>query len=401
MAQDVSDVVLIIHGIRDFGRWTSEASKIFRTQGVEAFPVKYGYYDVLSFLSPVQQSDRPYEKLVKQYQAARETFPTARISIVAHSFGTFLVGRLLDEFPCENLNRIILCGAVLPRDFDWQNVKLRFQFDRNCCLNECGASDYWPVIAESLKKRYGSAGRNGFFDEIVTTNQWYLGGHNTFFKRQHMSHWGAFIKSGTLPPVSAVAPPPSFLEKLIATVPLLRLLIAFVIDVIWFVFAFWYLIIALVGVLVAIAWLWEPDPRPIVLSNVLTTLENTSESLQDEESWNRFVEEGFLKEYMEYVEFEAIITRIEDQSNDTLITIVACPANCDWLQKTKAMELRITIAKNKVSVSRDLLLPSEIGYTKARFRGRFDNIVRRGNGGGRVFFVGEEVEIELDKIECP
>ena len=139
----------------------------------------------------------PYDALLHAYSAAISLHPRAKISVIAHSFGTYLLGQLLVLHPTIQLHRIILCGSVLQRGYRWDEVQdkiSRRSDDSLAVLNECGDRDYWPVVAKSLNSRYGDAGRHGFTHGVYVETVWFRGGHGCFFEGRHCEEvWAPFI----------------------------------------------------------------------------------------------------------------------------------------------------------------------------------------------------------------
>ena len=254
---DPKHVVLLVHGIRDVSGWQERAADLLKKRGLHAIPVTFGYYDVVSFLSPVNPGNAAYATFLQQFARAREQHPQAIVSIVAHSFGTFLVGRLLKEHPQPRVGRIILCGSVLPEDFDWSEYVDRYGVDvdtRPAVLNECGSADKWPVYAQIGSRRYGAAGRYGFQQYADLAQRWFDGGHSLFLKRAHMDNvWGLFLTDATLPTGTATRPPPSWWERILHTLPGSRTALRWLTFVpLWLLLRFWWaaLLIVLAGVAV-------------------------------------------------------------------------------------------------------------------------------------------------------
>jgi pimeloyl-ACP methyl ester carboxylesterase len=53
--------------------------------------------------------------------------PNKRVSVIAHSFGTYVISCLLrDEFDIR-FHRVIFCGSVVPYDFPFENFVSKFQ----------------------------------------------------------------------------------------------------------------------------------------------------------------------------------------------------------------------------------------------------------------------------------
>lgn len=108
---------------------------------------------------------------------ARRVFRPERMSVISHSFGTYVVGKILEDHPEFNWHRVIFCGSVVRDDFPFHQVLDRFD---GPLLNEVGTKDFWPALAESAGWGYGSVGSHGFNCPPVDT-RWHDGfGHSDF-----------------------------------------------------------------------------------------------------------------------------------------------------------------------------------------------------------------------------
>lgn len=216
-------VVIMVPGIRDFGEWTNTATELLVKQiNATCVRVNYGWYDAVSFISPFSNSDQPYQKVLDTYEDVRTNYPTARICFVAHSFGTFLVGRLIKEHSGARLHRIVLCGSVLKPDFEWRDVDHRIGdgllTPMQSVLNECGNRDVWPLMAQTVSSRYGDVGRHGFKNNIYAASVFFFGGHSCFFKKDRILEWGKFLQDGEKPTSQATEPPAGAFERVTKTV---------------------------------------------------------------------------------------------------------------------------------------------------------------------------------------
>lgn len=413
----ITDVILLVHGIRDYGRWTTKAAALFKdTERLKIFPVKYGYFDAITFLAPKNSSDVPYKKLVALYESAVENVPNARVSIIAHSHGTFLVGRLLDEFMCPALYRVILCGSVLPRNYDWDNVRVRFSAPDKFCLNECGASDPWPLQAEAARKRYGASGRHGFENSVLVTNQWYLGGHDLFFRRQHMVNWLPFIREGRLPRENGVQPEPLLIERIFATFPFTPFLWRACVTIGWATVRFWYLwalaAFLTVAMLIYLYVRSGPNYYSITLSPVLQEVSAKASGF-DAEKWKRYVSTNFLSDYSRDVAFDAIVVKVApsqaEDAGSTRTLFLCAEGDCAALTDPNTFVVALTIAESDLPTDPTNLEPkvkitngtSHIGYPKVRVKGRFENVVRYGDHGGKLFMKGDSLGYSGEHQDCP
>lgn len=85
--------------------------------------------------------------------------------VIAHSLGTYLTVHALAVFPGVRLDRLILCGCVLPREYGWTGL-YQAQLPRvRGVRNETGLSDWIPKVARKLSRfapEFGNAGSAGF-----------------------------------------------------------------------------------------------------------------------------------------------------------------------------------------------------------------------------------------------
>ena len=150
-------VVLLIHGIRTRAAWQSQVKPALEQDGVaEAVPIGFGYFNLLCFLWPFGTRGNPVNTVHKKIAAAMRRFPTARLSAIAHSFGTYALVTILHDFANIPLERVILCGSVVDRGFPWHHLQL------SDVLNECARRDVLPVLAERTTWGYSSTGTFGF-----------------------------------------------------------------------------------------------------------------------------------------------------------------------------------------------------------------------------------------------
>ena len=71
-----------------------------------------------------------------------------RISVIAHSFGTLGFGKMLYAYPDAQFERAILYGCVMPKDFDWPDVRVREQLRK--VLHELCPADRIVSLARFL-----------------------------------------------------------------------------------------------------------------------------------------------------------------------------------------------------------------------------------------------------------
>lgn len=190
-------VILLIHGIRTEAHWQEMvASVLAQFPDTQALPIRYGWFDTLRFWLPFGRDvaiNHLRQKIASAAKLARATDAYVQISVVAHSFGTYSIGRILEGDHDLHLHRLALCGAIVPRDFKWETVREQIT---GGVLNDCGSRDLWPVLAQSLSWGYGASGTFGFGHPRVM-DRFHDFGHSGYFQRDFvMNYWIPFLIEG-------------------------------------------------------------------------------------------------------------------------------------------------------------------------------------------------------------
>lgn len=131
----VTHVVALVHGIRDFALWQSEISETLERAGFKAEPVNYGRFDVFRFLLPFGFRRQIVQKVRRQLNDIRKKYPRAKISVISHSFGTWVMAQIIRDGFDIKFHRIIFCGSVVPYDFPFEQFSDRFD---DPILNDVG-----------------------------------------------------------------------------------------------------------------------------------------------------------------------------------------------------------------------------------------------------------------------
>ncbi len=186
--------VILVHGIRTHADWFQQIRKLLIEEGYKVYLTNYGRFDLVSFLLPINYSrNKVKEKIYRQIRAAIKKDGGEKYSIIAHSFGTYIVSNILrDEFDLK-IDRVIFAGSVVRYDFPFEQFSERFTGD---ILNEVATQDPWPVVAESLTTGYGSAGTYGFKRPSIF-DRWNVGGHSHVLTASHCKEfWLPFLRDG-------------------------------------------------------------------------------------------------------------------------------------------------------------------------------------------------------------
>jgi hypothetical protein len=163
------DWVVAVHGMNTSGAWQEAFSWKIGTTWGRSVPVavyKYGIVIagvVLWWRRKKLQRDLREKIATLRNEAVKQGFD-GRPDLIAHSFGTWLVGHMLrDELKTTDplrFGRLILAGCILRPDFEWQRLKDAGLVDD--VLNHYGTSDMVVPCAHLTIFDSGPSGRRGF-----------------------------------------------------------------------------------------------------------------------------------------------------------------------------------------------------------------------------------------------
>lgn len=189
-------VIVLVHGIRTYAEWQERLAGVLADKGYElVYPIGYGFFDVLSFLCPLFTRRKPIERVLRELRAIKTKHRDADISVVAHSFGTYVLSKILEDATDISLHRVILCGCIVPLKFRWDKVVARV---KGLVVNEVGTRDSWPVAAGLVTWGYGPSGTFGFKTTHVR-DRYHNCGHSDFFEDELMArYWLPMLLDGQI-----------------------------------------------------------------------------------------------------------------------------------------------------------------------------------------------------------
>ena len=179
-------LLITVHGIRTFGLWQEKLEHKLREElgrAVEVCHYRYGFFTVLAFLIPPFRwlATRRFRSELLQ-QANRKRW--SRIDIVAHSFGTHLVGYSLLQLPKLQrpaIHTVIFAGSVLKSSFPIRDLV------GGCVtqlVNDCGIKDDVLLLNQIFVLFTGMAGRVGLsgMEGGSFRNRYFNFGHGGYFQ---------------------------------------------------------------------------------------------------------------------------------------------------------------------------------------------------------------------------
>lgn len=214
-------VVALIHGIRTAAGWQEKARQALAVEGkVVVTPIGYGYQDVVRFLGPWRKS--AIAKVQQELRDLQRIHKDSDLVVMAHSFGTYIISKILKDSPDIRMKRLLLCGSIIPTSFRWDS--LSHEFTSQTCVNEVGTRDVWPVFARIASFGYGESGSFGFKTSRVC-DRFFDYGHSDFFTDEHFKKfWQPYILSGEVvaSPWDANRLTPSWLVSVLGGVPMVK-----------------------------------------------------------------------------------------------------------------------------------------------------------------------------------
>jgi hypothetical protein len=184
------DWVVAIHGMNTTGAWQESFSWHLSTTWGRSVPVavyKYGIVIagvIVAWRRRKLQNDLRDKLAALRDEALAQSF-SGKPDVIAHSFGTWLIGHLLENElmrkPEEQLRfgRIILTGCILRPDFDWKRIKDAELVDD--VLNHYGSKDPIVPLAHITIWDSGPSGRRGFDGDQVINIRADGYGHSDLF----------------------------------------------------------------------------------------------------------------------------------------------------------------------------------------------------------------------------
>lgn len=156
-----SMVVITLHGIKTRGAWQKDLVPILHDAGYKSVPLDYDYFLALKMIMPGQRRKK-VDWFRDEYERVCDRERVDRPSIIAHSFGTYLVARAMQKYRPVKFDRVILCGSIVQREYPWSSIVRNEQ--AVAVMNDFGRMDFWAGIVAWAVSDAGQSGRHGFND---------------------------------------------------------------------------------------------------------------------------------------------------------------------------------------------------------------------------------------------
>lgn len=203
-------VLLSVHGIRTTGRWQKQLIEATDEAGITYRPLDFGYFMALSLLLPNARRKKIEWFRHECEEKLRGFDESVPVSIVAHSFGSYLLAGALRKYSDLKFDRIILCGSIVHRDYPWTSI-INDRSQANAVLNEAGGKDFWAGIVSWVVADAGQSGVSGFLDLAGGRVMQRLHAEHRhsdyFYSGNYRKVWIPFLQGKDVETVKAVASP--------------------------------------------------------------------------------------------------------------------------------------------------------------------------------------------------
>lgn len=192
-----STTLLLLHGIQTDGTWHKLVENELRDiDNLNVVSLGYECVTALQLACPWRKG--PIDKITREMRDALYLDQGSRFVVIAHSFGTYILSKIISSHPDIEFERIILCGSIINTSFRWDTYTKHMK--PNSIINDVGTKDFYPVLATFSTFGYGASGRRGFMNSRVK-DRYFNYGHSDFFI-EHNKHierfWKPLIKDGDI-----------------------------------------------------------------------------------------------------------------------------------------------------------------------------------------------------------
>jgi hypothetical protein len=183
-------VVILLHGIRTHAFWYDEVKPLLSSiNNVDVRPLGYGRFNLFRFLFPFATRGGPRQEILDKIREIKTEFEQRDekmlLSVIAHSFGTYIIISILKSENDIDLYNLILCGSVLPENFKFGDISRKVHNRR---VNDVGSKDILPVLAKISSFGYGYSGTYGFQSGICE-DRFHELSHSEFFSPEFIKKY--------------------------------------------------------------------------------------------------------------------------------------------------------------------------------------------------------------------
>ncbi len=183
--------MIVIHGMNSRAKWQEEFSWQIANRLRHSAPVliyKYGWVTIDVLVKWLQRrlAKQLGERMRIAIEQAIEGGRPPRPDIIAHSFGTLLLSRIMadPDFADLKFGRIITAGSIVRPDFDWGGQIAGGRAE--AVLNHVAAKDKAVPFAQYAMPGAGPGGKVGYCEKNVFNVRDPNFGHSDFFQPDNL-----------------------------------------------------------------------------------------------------------------------------------------------------------------------------------------------------------------------
>ncbi len=200
--QTASRHVFLLHGIKTRGKWQKDVSPLLSAHGLIPVPLDYGQFGALHLAwPPVRKKKRQW--LLEEFARECDRLGCQSPSIIAHSFGCYLVVCLMKKYSQVCFDRIIFCGSIVHPAYPWAALAARGQV--KSVLNQYGGADFWAWVVQWAVRDAGPSGYSGFSEPASIMHQQNnpeFAHSDYFFDLNYNENWIPFLLGKPFPAFS-------------------------------------------------------------------------------------------------------------------------------------------------------------------------------------------------------
>jgi HEAT repeat protein len=227
--------VITLHGIRTRGGWQKQIDTPLARHDFVPYTLDYGFFYALQLALGFARQSK-VEWFHQKWEEVRKESGGVLPSVIAHSFGTYLVAQTVLKYEEVKFDRMILCGSIVRRDYPWTGILKRGGAQR--VLNDYGGKDLWVKAAEWVVKDGGPSGAHGFEDDaggrVVHRYRPEFRHSDYFYASNYEDTWIVFLE-GQDPTESVTLPTraPNWKHRVFVAAALLLLTLALFLGYRW------------------------------------------------------------------------------------------------------------------------------------------------------------------------
>ena len=193
-----SSAVFLLHGKGTFGSWVQKFKTKLEAHGFYVESASFDFVHQGNFLTPGQFFlNKKVRQVSEEFAGFCERVGARKKFAIAHSYGSFLMGRALEDKPSCLEGGLIFCGSIATREM--QPALSAATGDSRRIVNDVGVSDRWPAVATGWLVPYGQVGYEGF-KRAGINDRFHAGiGHQGFFTEDFVEkYWVSFLSQGEI-----------------------------------------------------------------------------------------------------------------------------------------------------------------------------------------------------------